>query len=89
MNGFGLDVPYTHATTGKSYVAHMDSSQKVCGNPMGLQAMLKELGFYAGPVDGKLGPATTNAMAAFANAASPASRAALPSRRRSARARTP
>lgn len=66
---FGLDVPYVDPQ-GKPQVATFDPSQPTGCSPTGnlhaSQQMLKDLGYFSGPVDGVPSPALANAITAFA-----------------------
>lgn len=67
VQGFGLDVPYADAQ-GSTKQAHAGTGS-LCssdGNAMALQAMLADLGFYSGKLDGMMGTGTRGAVTAFA-----------------------
>lgn len=71
MRGFGLDVPYSDAQG--STVTATAGTGTLCGtsgNALALQAMLADLGFYTGKIDGQMGPGTRSAVTAFAAAQS-------------------
>jgi hypothetical protein len=68
---FGLDVPYVDPS-GAAQIANADATQPMCsagGDMHAMQQMLKDLGFYAGPIDGAASAAsltaTTAAVSAF------------------------
>ncbi len=56
----GADVPTAHGTFPAT------TSPPYCGSPFALQQMLADLGFYSGPVNGKIDAATLKAAADFA-----------------------
>lgn len=62
--GVTASVPWEFGT------ANVDSSRAYayCGSKYGIQTMLRDLGFYTGVVDGKIGPASQRAILSFAKA---------------------
>ena len=71
MQGFGLDVPYSNAQ-GSTVMASAGTGT-LCGttgNAIALQAMLADLGFYKGTIDGIMGTGTRDAVKAFASSMS-------------------
>lgn len=67
MFGFGIDVPYVKNMT--QVIGHpVADGSGTCGDPWALQQMLAELGFYAGQVDGQIGPQSLTAVRQFAEA---------------------
>jgi len=71
MQGFGLDVPYSNAQ-GSTVMASAGTGT-LCGttgNAIALQAMLADLGFYKGTIDGIMGTGTRDAVKAFASSTS-------------------
>ena len=69
MQGFGLDVPYTDAQgSTKMASASTGSLCSTAANALALQAMLADLGYYTGKVDGIMGTGTRDAVKAFAAA---------------------
>lgn len=65
MFGFGIDVPYVKNMTQVIGQPVADNSGK-CGDSYAVQQMLAELGYYAGQVDGQLGPQSLKAIRVFA-----------------------
>ena len=71
MQGFGLDVPYADAQgSSKTAVASTGTLCGTSGNAIALQAMLADLGFYKGTIDGIMGTGTRDAVKAFASSTS-------------------
>jgi hypothetical protein len=63
-SGFGLDVVFTDAF-GTQRTEH-PTTAAYCGAPKAAQKMMKDLGFYAGGLDGSWGKGTFDAAKAFA-----------------------
>lgn len=72
LQGLGIDVPFTtdRGMPGLENVHPSASAQpSPCGSPHGVQQMLKDLGYYAGPVDGNFTGPSNAALGDFASAA--------------------
>jgi peptidoglycan hydrolase-like protein with peptidoglycan-binding domain len=52
FDGLGADVPVVDPVTGATLVEHPTAEEVGCGSALGLQQMLKDLGYYQGPIDG-------------------------------------
>ena len=65
MFGFGIDVPYVKNMT-QVIGQPVASNDGKCGDSWAVQQMLAELGFYAGQVDGQIGPQSLKAIRTFA-----------------------
>jgi len=65
QSGFGLAVP-TPIPGNPGHVADVQPhGYNYCGSKHGMQQMLQDLGYYSGPIDGKIGTSTIIAMKAF------------------------
>jgi len=64
-SGLGLDVSFTDAYG--TYRTEHPTTAAYCGSPKAAQKMLKDLGFYAGGLDGVWSKGTFDAAAAFAS----------------------
>jgi hypothetical protein len=65
---FGLSVP-TPLPGQPGYAPDMKATgYNYCGSKYGMQQMLQDLGYYKGPIDGKVGGGTLGAMRAFSTA---------------------
>ena len=60
--------PAAAATNAATAAASVPATAGEIGGPMDIQTALTNAGFYAGPIDGKIGPATRQAIESFQHA---------------------